>query len=199
MWANAAIPVQSVPHQSLFPAQGKLDEAEVRFREALASFRGTLGAAHPSYVGCAGNLASLLHAQGRASEAAPLLREVVEAHRSTVGVHSALYLSAANQLGSCLADMKEAATADTDTAEVLLRAAAAGLSGLHGSDGIDGLAAVLNLESLLLDLGSPLDLELVARTAEAKARKGSIPGRRLRLRLRVGNAAPGHPGSVQGS
>lgn len=111
--------------RAVYPAaQGKLDEAETRFREALASFRGTLGAAHPSSLGCAGNLASLLHSQGRAREAAPLLRQALDAHREAVGTHSALFLAAANQLGICLADIGQ-----LDEAETLLRSAVAGLAG----------------------------------------------------------------------
>lgn len=48
----------------------------------------------------------------------------------------------------------------------------------------DALAAVLNLESLLLELGRPVDPELLSRIAAAAERREGIPTRKLRLILR---------------
>lgn len=207
--------------------QGKVDEAESRFREALASLHGTLGTAHPSSLGCAANLASLLHGQGRAEEAAPLLRQVLEAHRAVVGEHSPLFLCAANQLGLCLADLGQA-----DEAEELLRTAVSGLTGARGAPGraglsradggsveevaaslfcsdtrpaaagagqhgpateLDGHAAVLNLESVLVEAGLAIDKELTSRLAAAAQRRETIPAKKLRLCLRQGRGGAGAP------
>ena len=60
---------------SLLEAQGKLDEAEPLYREALAGRRAALGDTHPSTLGSINNLGLLLQAQGKRDEAEPLLAE----------------------------------------------------------------------------------------------------------------------------
>ena len=55
--------------------QGKYDEAEPLWREALAGKRATLGDTHPSTLTSINNLGNLLQAQGKRDEAEPLLRE----------------------------------------------------------------------------------------------------------------------------
>jgi len=69
----------------LFHDQGKLDEAEPLFREALEVRRRTLGDTHPNTLANINNLGLLLKDQGKLSEAEPLLREDLEAQRRTLG------------------------------------------------------------------------------------------------------------------
>ena len=78
-------------------AQGKHDEAEPLYREALELTRGTLGNRHQSTLACIGNLGLLLKAKGDLAAAEPLLREAVEVTRETLGDrHPSTLLSIGN-------------------------------------------------------------------------------------------------------
>ena len=68
----------------LLKDQGKLDEAEPLFREALEVCRRTLGDSHPSTLASINNLGMLFKAQGKLIEAEPLLREALEWRRRTL-------------------------------------------------------------------------------------------------------------------
>ena len=62
-------------YASLLHKQGKLDDAEPLFREALDGRRATLGDRHPSTLTSINNYAQLLRNQGKLDDAQPLFRE----------------------------------------------------------------------------------------------------------------------------
>ena len=61
--------------------QGRLEEAEPLFRQAIEIDEATIGTAHPDYAIRLNNLASLLQAMGRLEEAEPLYRQAIENRR----------------------------------------------------------------------------------------------------------------------
>ena len=62
--------------------QGKYDEAELLYREALEAYR-ELGDRHPGTLASINNLGGLLQDKGDLAAAEPLLREAVEGQRAT--------------------------------------------------------------------------------------------------------------------
>ena len=70
---------------ALLLTQGKLDEAEPLWREALEASRVKLGDRHTDTIASISNLGTLLQAQGKLNEAEPLVREALEARRATLG------------------------------------------------------------------------------------------------------------------
>ena len=66
-------------------AQGKYDEAEPLYREALEMRRATRGDRHSSTLTSIGNLGTLLRDKGDLTAAEPLLREALEVSRETLG------------------------------------------------------------------------------------------------------------------
>ena len=77
-------------------AQGKYDEAEPLYREALEAQRETLGDRHPSTLTSIINLGALLQNKGALAAAEPLYREALEL---------TLTLTSRNKLGALLQKM----------------------------------------------------------------------------------------------
>ena len=100
----------------LLKQQGKLDEAEPLYREALQGKRAKLGNDHPSTLNSINNLGMLLQAQGTLDEAEPLFREALQGERAKLGNDHP------GTLGSIynLADLLQA-QGKLDEAEPLLR------------------------------------------------------------------------------
>ncbi|MCH8146654.1 MAG: serine/threonine protein kinase [Planctomycetes bacterium] len=68
-----------------YVGQGRHDEAEPLFREALALRRESLGEVHPDVSLCLDNLGSFLLTRDRLEEAEPILREGLEIRRELFG------------------------------------------------------------------------------------------------------------------
>ncbi|MBW7906592.1 MAG: serine/threonine-protein kinase [Phycisphaerae bacterium] len=86
----------------LLQAQGKLREAEQRYREALDAGRREAGAEHPEVISALNNLGQVLVHQGRLAEAEPVCREALEQARRFLGEdHEGTY-SAQGNLGLAL-------------------------------------------------------------------------------------------------
>ena len=83
-------------------AQGKFDEAEPLFREALEVSRETLGSRHPNTLASVNNLGTLLKAKGDLTAAEPLYREALEVRRETLGNRHPNTLTSINNLGVLL-------------------------------------------------------------------------------------------------
>ena len=66
--------------------QGKHDEAEPLYREALELTRETLGNRHLNTLACINNLGALLMDKGDLAAAEPLLHEALEVQRETLGI-----------------------------------------------------------------------------------------------------------------
>jgi tetratricopeptide (TPR) repeat protein len=90
--------------------QGKLDEAEPMFREALLMRRKTLSYGHPELRESLGNLAYLLESRGDFNDAEPLHREFLEMARDTLPEDHIVTAGVLERLGTNL--MKQDKLAD---------------------------------------------------------------------------------------
>ena len=86
--------------------QGKYDEAEPLYREALKVKRETLGDRHPSTLASINNLGLLLSDQGKYDEAEPLYREALKVQRETLGDRHPDTLVSINNIGLLLVDQQ---------------------------------------------------------------------------------------------
>jgi tetratricopeptide (TPR) repeat protein len=137
-------------------AQGKHDEAEPLFREALEMDRETLGMRHPSTLIAINNLAQVLQAQGKYDEAEPLCREALEMERETLGDRHPDTLSSINDLGALLR-----AKGDLAAAEPLQREALKVRRETLGSRHPSTLNSINNLGALLKAKGDLATAELL--------------------------------------
>jgi tetratricopeptide (TPR) repeat protein len=69
----------------LFWSQGRLDQAEPYWREALETRRRLLGEEHPDTLLSINNMGGLLWLQGKPDQAEPYLREAMEKSRRVLG------------------------------------------------------------------------------------------------------------------
>ena len=83
-------------------AQGKYDEAEPLYREALEVSRETLGSRHPNTLNSISNLGVLLKAKGDLAAAEPLYREALKGRRETLGSRHPQTLTSIKSLGKLL-------------------------------------------------------------------------------------------------
>ena len=127
-------------------AQGKHDEAEPLYREALELTRETLGNRHPNTLACINNLGALLMDKGDLAAAEPLLREVLEVLRETLGNRHPNTINSIHNLGSLLTIKKGDHAA---AAEALLREALEARRETLGDRHPDTLKSFSNLDWLL--------------------------------------------------
>ena len=85
-------------------AQGKYNEAEPLYREALEGRRATLGNRHPNTLSSINNLGGLLYAKGNLAAAERLCREALEVRRATLGNRHPDTLNSIRNLGALLQD-----------------------------------------------------------------------------------------------
>lgn len=148
------------------------------------------GDRHRSTLGSLCDLAALLYSQGRLDEALPLLREALAAFKAAAGERHLGTLLATVSLANCLAD-QPGTDEGKQEAENLYRAALSGLAEAGTGSEADALATALNLASLLEEGGRPVEGALEAQRREALQRRATLPGRRLRRRLRLPTRASG--------
>lgn len=86
----------------LFWAQGRLDEAELTFREALEMRRRVLGEEHRGTLESINNVGALLQARGKPADAEPYFRESMEKRHRLLGADHAETLTAINNMGYLL-------------------------------------------------------------------------------------------------
>ena len=141
-------------------AQGKHDEAEPLYREALEMDRESLGTRHPNTLIAINNLAQVLQAQGKLDEAEPLSREALEVERQTLGDRHPHTLSSMNELGALLQ-----AKGDLAAAEPLQREALKVRRETLGSRHPSTLNSINNLGALLKANGDFAAAELLYREA----------------------------------
>ena len=140
--------------------QGKYDEAEPLFREALEVDRETLGNRHPNTLAAISNLGGLLHAKGDLADAEPLCREALEVRRGTLGDRHSSTLTSIGKLGALLY-----AKGDLAAAEPLCREALEVRRGTLGDRHPSTLASINNLGVLLHDKGDLAAAEPLLREA----------------------------------
>ena len=93
-------------------AQGKFNEAEPLWCEALEVKRVTLGSRHQNTLACINNLGLLLSAKGDLAAAEPLLREAVDGGREILGNRHPTTLCSINNLGMVLDEKGDLAAAE---------------------------------------------------------------------------------------
>ena len=125
-------------------AQGKFDEAEPLYREALEVSRATLGNRHPDTLGSINNLGALLLDKGELATAEALLREALEVSRETLGSRHPSTLLYINNLGQLLH-----VKGDLAAAEPLCREALEGRRETLGDRHPNTLTSIHNLGHLL--------------------------------------------------
>ena len=99
--------------------QGRYDEAEPLFREALETCRLTLGDRHEDTLASINNVGLLLHAKGDLASAEPLLREALDVGRETLGHRHSSTLAYINNVGMLLQDKGDLAAAEPLMCEAL--------------------------------------------------------------------------------
>ena len=129
-------------------AQGKWNEAEPLYREALEVSRETHGYLHLDTLDYINNLGLLLQDKGDLAAAEPLLREALEVRREILGNRHPSTLSSANNLGGLLY-----AKGDLAAAEPLLREALEGRREILGNRHPSTLLSINNLGLLLVAKG----------------------------------------------
>ena len=91
----------------MYRSQGRYDDAEPLFEEALSIHRRVLGADHPDTAISLNDLASLYRAQGRYVEAAPMYKEAVEIVERVLGAEHPNTKITHENYEVLLAEMKE--------------------------------------------------------------------------------------------
>ena len=83
-------------------AQGKLEDAEPLYREALNTCRRILGDDHPDTLWSINNMAGCLKEQGKLEDAEPLYREVVDDSRRILGDDHPRTVTSIHNMTCCL-------------------------------------------------------------------------------------------------
>ena len=83
-------------------AQGKYDEAEPLYKEALAIRKKVFGDEHPSVAESLNNLAGLLYSQGKINEAIPYFKETITIFKKVYGDEHPNVATALNNLAELL-------------------------------------------------------------------------------------------------
>ena len=146
--------------------QGKFDEAEPLYREALEVPRESLGDRHPNTLAHINNLGGLLQAKGDLAAAEPLCRGALEAARETLGSRHATTLVSISNLGMLLKTK-----GDLAAAEPLLREAEEVSRETLGNRHSHTLAYINNLGTLLHGKGDLAAAEPLYREAQEVQRK----------------------------
>ena len=130
----------------LFAEQGKNDEAETLYREALDGRRREFGDAHSKTISTMCNLAIVLKGQGKYDEAEKLYRKALEGKLKSVGDGHPDTLGPKNNLALLLSKQGK-----HDEAERLLREALEGRQREQGDAHPDTLGTMGNLGVVLYD------------------------------------------------
>jgi len=146
----------------LLREQGRLEDAEPLYREALENCQRTRLQADPLALAAANNLAVLLSERGKLSEAEILLRETLAGRRAALGCTHSDTLDTANNLANLLAELgglKEAAGLHAE--------ALAGRRVACGPAHVSTLASAAALGTVLQSLGQEDEADPLLREALA--------------------------------
>ncbi len=152
----------------LLHRQGKLDEADPLYCEALAGRRRALGGAHSDTLGSLNDLASLREEQGL-EFAEPLYREALSARRRTLGDAHPDTLATIHNLAGLLWSRGK-----VGEAEPLMREALGGLRRARGDAHPDTVASMADLACILLELGRAGEAAPLRREAALAARRRTL-------------------------
>jgi serine/threonine protein kinase len=132
----------------LFVEQGKLDQAEPLYREAVERSRRTMGTDHPETLEATTWLGYLLKTKGKLDAAEPYLREALERRRRVLGDDHVDTLTSITYMADLLHAQGRFAQA-----EPLIREALDRSRRVLGDDHRNTLAALVNMGRLLKDQG----------------------------------------------
>ncbi|KOO33518.1 tetratricopeptide repeat domain protein [Chrysochromulina tobinii] len=167
----------------LLQDQGKLEEAQVLFHEALEAGRATLGNQHPNTLVSINNLGLLLHHQGKLEEAGVLYREALGAERATHGDRHPNTLTSINNLASLLAQQSK-----FEEAGVLYREALEAKRATLGNQHPETLISINNFGYLLYALGQgKLDEAGVLYREALEARRATLGDRHPHTLISMNN------------
>ena len=150
----------------LLDSQGKLEEAERYYREALEKFRRVLGEEHPETLTSINNMGFLMWAQGKPNEAEPYLREALEKRRRLSGEAHPDTLTSISNMGGLLHSQRK-----LDEAEPYFREALEKRRRVLGEEHPETLLSIGNLGSLLRAQGKLDEAEPYYREALEKSRR----------------------------
>ncbi len=142
--------------------QGKLDESEPLYREALAVTRRSLGDTHPDVAITLNNLATLLRDQDKYAEAEPLAHEALKIVRKEFGNIHVDVSTCLNSLATILYHQKRYAEA-----EPLLREAVEIDRNALGPQHPGVATSLENLYTVLYESNQPAEAEAVIRESLA--------------------------------
>jgi eukaryotic-like serine/threonine-protein kinase len=140
--------------------QGKLDEAEHMNREALATRRSLLGAAHPEVAQSLDHLAALLNLRGNPGAAETLEREALDMRRKLLGNRHSEVAKSLDQLSQMLRSQHK-----LSEAEMLGREALAMRRELLGNEHPHVATALYHLGLTLQAQGKLAEAETMYRSA----------------------------------
>lgn len=135
-------------------ALGRLEEAELQYRQALEVRDRALGAEHPDTLISNISLAAALIERGRLADAEPLLRRSVAVSERVLGPEHPHTLTSVNNLAVVLEERGRQREAET-----LYRRAAEARERVLGPEHPDTLGSVSNLAGALAELGRPEEAE----------------------------------------
>jgi len=140
--------------------QGRVDETEGRYRQALAILEESLGPEHPDIASCLNNLARALKIQARFDEAEPLYRRALTIRERVLGPdHPELAISL-NNLANLQMNRNEFEQAES----LLMRSLDISEKAL-GDDNLEVATALNNLASLFIRREIPEQAEPLLRRA----------------------------------
>ncbi|KAF5837470.1 hypothetical protein DUNSADRAFT_4385 [Dunaliella salina] len=145
---------------------GKLSEAEVLYRESLASRQRVLGPEHPDSISSVNNLASCLKDQGKLSEAEVLYRESLASRQRVLGPDHPDSINSVNNLAVCLSNQGK-----LFEAEVLYRESVSSLQRVLGPDHPDSISSINNLAVCLADQGNLSEAVVLFRESLASRQR----------------------------
>jgi tetratricopeptide (TPR) repeat protein len=146
----------------LLQRQGKLDEAKLMYKRALAGYEKALGPDHTSTLGAVNNLGLLCSNQGKLDEAELMYKRALTGYEKALGPDHTSTLDTVNNLGLLYSDQGK-----LDEAELMYKRALAGYEKALGPDHMSTLGAVNNLGLLYRAQGKLDEAELMYKRALA--------------------------------
>jgi non-specific serine/threonine protein kinase/serine/threonine-protein kinase len=145
---------------SVLQDQGKLDEAEKFYREALEGQRRVLGDDHEKTLSTINNMGSVLEAQRRFDEALVFHEEALERKRRVLGEDHPVTISSLNNMGTILYKLGRKEEAEAYWRENLEKSRR-----VRGNDHIHTLIAINNMGFCLMNQGKLEEAEPLYREA----------------------------------
>lgn len=146
----------------LLSKQGRLDEAEALYREALGGNRRVLGDEHPSTLRVVSYMGLLYQRRGKLDEAEALFREALEARRLVLGDEHPETLNSICNLGELLEKLIAAERLEDDRGSLGLHLAELGSLELLQGDAVEAASSLAEGFELLMEVHGEDDWRVMA-------------------------------------